>query len=52
MHRIPTMIASPAASAAYRAGSPAASGATAAATMIAIADSGPTESWREVPRKA
>ena len=36
----------------YRSGSPAARGATAAATMIAVADSGPTDSWREVPSSA
>jgi hypothetical protein len=36
----------------YRAGSPAASGATAAAVNAASGPSGPTTSWREEPRSA
>ncbi len=52
MHTIPTSSASAADRARYRTGSPAASGATAAATMIAVADSGPTDSCREVPSRA
>jgi hypothetical protein len=49
-HTPPTTTASRAASAAYRPGSPAASGAMADAVMSAVVDSGPTESCRDEPR--
>ena len=48
----PVITPSPAASSAIRPGSPSASGATATATIAAIAVSGPTTSWRELPNSA
>jgi hypothetical protein len=51
-HSPPTTTARAAASPAYRAGSPAASGATAAAVIRAVVDSGPTDSCRDEPRTA
>jgi hypothetical protein len=46
------MRASAAASAAYRAGSPAAIGATTVAASSAVVDSGPTDSCRDEPKTA
>ena len=46
------MIAAAATGTAYRAGSPAASGATAAAVMMAVVKSGPTISCRDEPSTA
>ena len=51
-HSSPTAVASVAASVAYRAGSPAASGPTTVAVISAVVDSGPTESRREDPSRA
>src|SRR6478672_7271653 len=51
-HSRPTMTARPAASTAYRTASPPASGATAAAVINAVVDSGPTDRFRDEPSRA
>ena len=51
MQSTPTMTPNVAQSIASRPGSPMASGTTATATMAAIAKSGPTTTWRELPNR-
>ena len=52
MHSTPARKASVSDSAMYSCASPAASGATEAATSVQVAASGPTTSWREEPNSA